>query len=398
MAVEQADIKNAIVKIKVLGIGGGGNNVLLRLKKDGIKNVELIGINTDVKQLRALAEAGIEVLQIGNRQTKGRGTGGVLATAVSAAEADERALREAMAGADLIFLTACMGGGVGTGAAPYIARLAREMNILTIGVVTMPFSFEGRRKTQVAASGIVQLQANMDGLIIVRNDNLMKLPAYRQLKLTNGFEMTDGILRQAVCCITEMILTTGVINVDFADVSTIFHQSESSDAILGIGENEQGHALLALKQALESPLVERPLDGARGIILNITGAHHLSLFEVTEVANYIYENTHDEVNIIFGVVIDQSMGEKVRATLVATDFADSVVVRGPQLRMNLPEAQPKQAQEEGTGEAEAPAAVEDEGLKIPGFMNKQQPRPVQSSPFGTFSGIPAFKLSTDKDR
>lgn len=399
MAVEMTDIQNAIVKIKVLGVGGGGNNVLLRLKKDGVQNVDLIGINTDAKQLRLLAGEGIEVLQIGERLTKGRGTGGVVSLGEEAAIYDERALREAMAGADLIFLTCCMGGGCGTGAAPYIARLAREMNILTVGVVTTPFSFEGKRKMQQAAGGIVKLQANMDGLIIVHNNNLMKLQEYRQLKFTNAFEMTDNILRKAVSCITEMILTTGVINVDFADVSTIFRQSESSDAILGIGENAQGYAVQALQQALESPLIERRLEGARGIILNITGAHHLSLYEVTEVSSYIYENTHDDVNIIFGVVIDPQMGETVRATLIATDFADSAVVREPQLRpIQQPESQPEQKPEETAADTAAKAA--EGGLSVPDFMNRRASAGATAAQpatgFNAFGGIPRFQLSTER--
>ena len=255
MAEKDPAIKNAIVTIKIIGVGGGGNSVLLRMAKNKVLDIDLIAVNTDAKQLAIMQQAGVIPLQIGESLTKGRGTGGSLELGESAAHADEEKIRNAMKGADLVFVTAGMGGGAGTGAAPVVAKIARELGILTIGVVTVPFSFEGARKKRLANEGIVKMQANMDALIAVHNDNLMKLPENRRMSLVQAFEAADEILRQAIRCIAEMILTTGVINVDFADVTSIFRQSESSDALLGIGECSEG-AVRAVQLAVESPLVD----------------------------------------------------------------------------------------------------------------------------------------------
>ena len=310
-----------------------------------------------------MQQAGVIPLQIGESLTKGRGTGGSLELGESAAHADEEKIRNAMKGADLVFVTAGMGGGAGTGAAPVVAKIARELGILTIGVVTVPFSFEGARKKRLANEGIVKMQANMDALIAVHNDNLMKLPENRRMSLVQAFEAADEILRQAIRCIAEMILTTGVINVDFADVTSIFRQSESSDALLGIGECSEG-AVRAVQLAVESPLVDKSLDGARGIILNISGDETLSLYEVNEATKYIYEHTHPEVNIILGTVIDTSLGERVRATIIATDFVDGVVIKAPRPQ-------------------EPAAKVAEFSLDTPEFMNSRE------------AEVPKFKLSGD---
>ena len=324
MEVLGTDIRKAIVRIKVVGVGGGGNSVLLRLSEDKIPGIELIAVNTDAKQLSILNEAGIEAIQIGERLTKGRGTGGVASVGAQAAEAEISRLEAELRDADLIFITAGMGGGVGTGAAPVIARIVRQLGILSIGVVTAPFSFEGKRKQRIAQEGIAAMQTEMDALIVVQNDNLMKLPENKRMTLVQSFKAADSILRQAILCISEVILTTGIINVDFADVQTIFRKSDSSDAILGIGESVSGHVVEAVQHAIESPLIERSLAGARGIILNISGDDTLSLFEVNEAMEYISDHTHPDAEIIFGTVEDKSMGDKVRATLVATDFIDCV--------------------------------------------------------------------------
>ena len=331
------NIRNAIVRIKVVGIGGGGNSVLLRLAQDQLPGVELLAINTDAKQLGALQLAGVPTLQIGKRLTKGRGTGGSAEIGEKSAVSDERRLQVALRDADLVFITAGMGGGVGTGAAPVVARCIRDMGILSIGVVTAPFSFEGRRKLRVAMDGIAKLQSQMDALVVIHNDNLMKMIDNRKMPLMEAFKLADGVLKQAISCISEVILTTGVVNVDFADINSIFRQSESSDAILGIGESETGSAVEAVKNAVASPLIERSLSGARGIILNVSGDETLSLFEVNEATQYIYDNTHPDVNIIFGTVIDKSLNGVVRATIVATDFVDSLIVRKPMLGQQLPE-------------------------------------------------------------
>lgn len=361
MAAKDSDIKKAIVTIKILGVGGGGNSVLLRMAKNKVLDVELIAVNTDAKQLALLKEQGITPLQIGESLTKGRGTGGNLEIGENAAKADEEKLREVMKGADLVFVTAGMGGGAGTGAAPVVARIAKELGILTIGVVTVPFSFEGARKKRLANEGIVKMQANMDALIAVHNDNLLKLPENKHMSLVQAFEEADNILRQAIRCIAELILTTGVINVDFADVTSIFRQSESSDALLGIGESDKG-AVQSVQSAVQSPLIEKSLEGARGIILNISGNKDLTLYEVNEATRYIYEHTDPEVNIILGTVIDEELGERVRATIIATDFVDGMVMKSPK-------AEVPQSKLAGSFSLDTPAFM-DKAAKVPSFHTK----------------------------
>ena len=332
-----AGITKAVVRIKVVGVGGGGNSVLLRLSEDKIPGIELIAVNTDAKQLAVLQEAGIEVLQIGERLTRGRGTGGIAEMGAKAAESDLTRLEMAIRDADLVFITAGMGGGVGTGAAPVIARLVQKLGILSIGVVTVPFSFEGKRKVRTADEGAEALRDYLDALLVVHNDNLMKLTNNRRMTLVDSFKAADGILRQAILCISEVILTTGVINVDFADVVSIFRQSHSSDALLGIGESVTGRVLEAVQNAIESPLVERELNGAKGLVMNISGDQRLSLFDVNEAMEYVMEHTHPDVNIIFGVIQEPALGDTVRATLVATDFVNSAdLYRTPRVRQDQP--------------------------------------------------------------
>ena len=323
METLSAGITRAVIRIKVVGVGGGGNSVLLRLAEDRIPGIELLGVNTEAKQLSLLKDAGIEVLQIGERLTKGRGTGGVAEIGEKAAEADIARLGQVLKDVDLVFITAGMGGGVGTGAAPVIARLVNKLGILSIGVVTVPFSFEGKRKLRVAEAGIEAMREHMDAVLVVHNDNLMNLPGNKRMTLMQSFKEADSILRQAILCISEVILVTGVVNVDFADVVSIFRQSSSSDALLGIGESQNGSVIEAVRHAIESPLVERALDGARGLILNISGDETLPLFEVNEAMEYVAAHTHPDLNVVFGTIVDPTLSGTVRATLVATDFADS---------------------------------------------------------------------------
>lgn len=326
MAAEETLIIKPKVKIKVFGVGGGGNSVLMRMGRHKDLDIDLIAINTDAKQLSRVAEEGVETLQIGEDLTKGRGTGGNIALGEKAALDAADKIRESMSGADLVFVTAGLGGGTGTGAAPVVAKIARDLGTLSVGVVTLPFSFEGSRKKRLANEGLAKMQAQMDALILVANDNLMKLPENRHMTLVKAFSCADGILQQAINCVAELILTTGVINVDFADVTTIFRQSASSDALLGIGRSSRS-AVEAVKQAVDSPLISKSLEGARGIILNLTGDKTLSLYDVDEATRYIYEHTDPEVNIILGTVIDNSLGGDVRATIIATDFTDGVMVK-----------------------------------------------------------------------
>jgi cell division protein FtsZ len=382
MTTEDILIKPKI-KIKVFGVGGGGNSVLMRMGQHNELDIELYAVNTDAKQLRQVEQVGVNCIQIGENLTRGRGTGGNIQIGEQAAKNDAAKLQAALNGADMVFITAGMGGGTGTGAAPLLARLAKEMGILSVGVVTVPFAFEGNRKKKLAQEGITKMQSQMDALIAVENDNLSKLPENRKMSLVKAFECADNILKQAINCVAELILTTGVINVDFADVTTIFRQSESSDALLGIGVSERS-AVDAVKIAAESPLIDKGLTGARGIILNLTGDSTLSLYDVDEATRYIVKHTDPEVNIILGTVEDNTMKGAVQATIIATDFADSVVMKAPTVKV------PESAIKKETLQKETFQ------MEVPAFMNKDKKEEKPSQPFA----IPAFKLTDlpDKDR
>ncbi len=327
-AQDEAAIKRAVVKIKVFGVGGGGNSVLKRMAESKFEETDLVAVNTDSHALSLLSTSSVKNIQIGETLTKGHGTGGNVELGEQAAKLDAERIKNTMLGADMVFITASMGGGTGTGAAPVVAKIAKELGLLTVGVVTVPFKFEGIRKLRIANEGIVKMQSYMDALIVVKNDNLMKLPENHSLSIVDAFQAADSVLRQAIRSIAELILTIGFVNVDFADVTTIFQQSESSDALLGIGRSNIS-AVKAVQQAIESPLIDKSLKGARGIILNITGDENLSLYEVNEAASYIFSQTEDDVNIILGTVIDKSMNGMVQATIIATDFVDSLALKSP---------------------------------------------------------------------
>ena len=364
MITDDTKIKRAVVTIKIIGVGGGGNSVIERIAEGNELDVELIAINTDAKQLAYMEEAGVKALAIGRELTKGLGTGGVADLGEAAAKGDEAKIKEALKGADLVFVTASMGGGAGTGAAPVVAKIAKDMGILTVGVVTVPFSFEGARKKRIANEGIAKMQGNLDALIVVHNDNLMKLPENKHMTLVNAFKAADDVLRQAINCIAELILTTGEINVDFADLTSIFRQSQSGDALLGIGESQRS-AIEAVQKAVESPLVEKSLTGARGLILNLSGSERMTLDDVGEATNYIRENTHPDVNIILGTVIDSSMGQTIRATIIATDFVDGVVMKAQ--RMEAPESKLKT---ESIASLEPPSFMKQPTEKVPAFASR----------------------------
>ena len=364
MMTDDAKIKRAVVTIKIIGVGGGGNSVIERIAEGNELDVELIAINTDAKQLAYMEEAGVKALAIGRDLTKGLGTGGVADLGEAAAKGDEAKIKEVLKGADLVFVTASMGGGAGTGAAPVVAKIAKDMGILTVGVVTVPFSFEGARKKRIANEGIAKMQGNLDALIVVHNDNLMKLPENKHMTLVNAFKAADDVLRQAINCIAELILTTGEINVDFADLTSTFRQSQSGDALLGIGESQRS-AIEAVQKAVESPLVEKSLTGARGLILNLSGSERMTLDDVGEATNYIRENTHPDVNIILGTVIDSSMGQTIRATIIATDFVDGVVMKAQ--RMEAPESKLKT---ESIASLEPPSFMKQPTEKVPAFASR----------------------------
>lgn len=324
MAEVQNGIKGAVITIKIVGIGGGGNNVLRRLARDGFDRNQLLAVNTDVRQLKILEDEGIPCLLIGAATTRGRGTGGNVEKAQNAAITDKEEIARAVAGADLVFLTAGMGKGVGTGASPVVAKIAHDMGILTVGMVTLPFTHEGSRKLDTARAGLELLRQNMDALVVVNNDNIEKLPEFRRITVGETFSLVDEVLRQSIGSIVEMIETTGVVNVDFADVKTIFTQGGTSEAIMGTGVGRT--ALEAVQNAINSPLIEISIQGARGIIVNITGNSSLALEAVREANTFLCENTHPDVNNIFGLVVNEEMANQVQATIIATDFDPNVLL------------------------------------------------------------------------
>ena len=316
-------IIQAKITIKVVGVGGGGGNILRSVRENYDLDMTLVGLNSDLRQLSALEKQGITVLPIGEKLTQGRGTGGRVEVGEEAARSEEKAIRQMLEGTDLVIITATMGGGLGTGAAPVVAEIAHDMGILSIGVVTTPFHFEMPRKMQTAQAGIARMQGMTDAFITMRNDNLLKIAPDRKMSFVDAFALADEVLRQTVGCVAELILTTGVINVDFADVTTIFRQSASSETLLAIGTDETPQK--AVRKAMESPLLDRSTAGARGVVLNLTGGPAMSLRDVDEAVRYIHGHAHPTVNIIAGLVVQESMAGKVQATLVATDFDESYV-------------------------------------------------------------------------
>ena len=318
-----AEIIKPKITIKVVGVGGGGNNIVRCVREKYDLDITLVGINSDLRQLNTLHKQGVAVLPVGEKLTNGRGTGGRVEIAEQAAREEERAIRAMLAGSDLVIIAATMGGGFGTGAAPVVAEIVQDMGILSIGVVTTPFHFEMPRKMQTAQAGIARMQGHTDAFITIRNDNLLKSAPGRTMSFVDAFALADEVLRQTVGCVAELILTTGVINVDFSDVTTIFRQSAASDALLAIGEDETPQK--AVRKAIESPLIDRGVDGARGIVLNLTGGPAMSLRDVDEAVHYIHKSAHPEVNVIVGLVVQEEMAGRVQATLIATDFDDAYI-------------------------------------------------------------------------
>ena len=303
--------------IKVVGAGGGGTNAVSRMVDAGLKGVEFIAINTDAQQLLA-TDADIK-LGIGQELTRGLGAGGNPEIGAGAAAESRDDIKEALKGADMVFVTAGEGGGTGTGSAPVIAEIAKdEIGALTVGVITKPFEFEGRRRMQQALDGIEKLRQNVDTLIIVPNEKLLQVVERRE-SITDAFRKADDILRQGVQGITDLITVPGLINLDFADVRTIMH--EAGSALMGIGSaSGESRATEAAKAAVSSPLLEQTIDGATGMLLNITGGEDLGLFEVNEAAAVVVDTADKGANIIFGAVVDPSMGDEVRVTVIATGF------------------------------------------------------------------------------
>ena len=302
--------------IKVVGVGGGGSNAVNRMIEAGINSVEFVAINTD-NQALLLSNAPTRV-RIGDKSTRGLGSGGNPEKGEKAANESVEELYEVLKGADMVFITAGMGGGTGTGAAPVVAKVAREQGSLTIGVVTRPFLFEGSKRSQAAELGIERLKEHVDTLIIIPNDRLLELTDKR-MSLTDSFRMADDVLRQGIQGISELITVPGLINLDFADVRSIM--SEGGAALMAVGQAfGDDRARLAAEQAISSRLLDVTIDGARGILFNVTGGSNMSLFEVNQAAAIIRETAHPDANLIFGAVVDDSMGDEMRITVIATGF------------------------------------------------------------------------------
>jgi cell division protein FtsZ len=302
--------------LKVVGIGGGGSNAVNRMVDAGLKGVEFVAVNTDAQAL-LMCDADVK-LHIGAQATRGLGAGANPEVGHAAAMESRDEIKEALKGADMVFVTAGEGGGTGTGGAPVIADLARELGALTVGVVTRPFNFEGRKRAEQAQKGIMELRDKVDTLIIIPNDRLLQVVG-KQTSVMDAFRMADDVLRQGVQGITDLITIPGLVNVDFADVRAVMRDAGS--ALMGIGEAEgENRAAEAARAAVSSPLLEASVEGATGILLNITGGTDIGLFEVNEAAEVVTGAADQNANVIFGAVIDDNLAGKVRVTVIATGF------------------------------------------------------------------------------
>lgn len=308
--------QNYLAVIKVIGIGGGGVNAVNRMIDAGLRGVEFVAINTDAQAL-LMSDADVK-LDIGRDLTRGLGAGSDPDIGRAAAEAHREEIEELITGSDMVFITAGEGGGTGTGAAPVIAEIAKSLGALTIGVVTRPFQFEGRRRAVQADNGIERLKEKVDTLIVIPNDRLLTI-ANDKTSLVNAFKMADEILLQGVAGITNLITTPGLINTDFADVKMIL--TNAGSALMGIGiASGDNRGVIAAKDAISSPMLEAAIDGARGILLNITGPSSMGLFEVNAAAEVVQAVAHQDANIIFGTVIDDEMGDEMKVTVIAAGF------------------------------------------------------------------------------
>lgn len=308
--------QNYLAVIKVVGIGGGGVNAVNRMIEVGLKGVEFIAINTDAQAL-LMSDADVK-LDIGRELTRGLGAGANPDVGKKAAEDHKEEIEEVLKGADMVFVTAGEGGGTGTGGAPVVAGIARSLGALTIGVVTRPFGFEGRRRQSQADVGIDNLRAEVDTLIVIPNDRLLSL-SDRNISVIDAFRQADHVLLQGVSGITDLITTPGLINLDFADVKSVMHSAGS--ALMGIGSARgEDRAVEAAEKAISSPLLEAGIDGAHGVLLSISGGSDLGLFEINEAARLVADAAHPDANIIFGAVIDDTLGDEVRVTVIAAGF------------------------------------------------------------------------------
>lgn len=308
--------RTGMATIKVVGVGGAGNNGVNRMVENGLKSVEFISVNTDRQQLNVSKAS--KKIQIGEKLTRGLGAGANPEVGKCSAEESKSEIAEALKGADMVFVTAGMGGGTGTGAAPIVAEVSKEMGILTVGVVTKPFPFEGKRRMMQAEAGIEELRQNVDTLIIIPNEKLLQV-VEKQTSIMDAFKMSDDVLRQGVQGISDLITITGLVNLDFADVKTIM--LDAGVAHIGIGRASGEHrAQEAARQAIHSPLLETSIEGAGGVLLNVTGGKDLCLLEISEAADLVQKSVDADANIIFGAVIDEKLENEIVITVIATGF------------------------------------------------------------------------------
>ena len=377
-------------RIKVIGVGGGGSNAVNRMMDEGIQGVEFISVNTDAQALM-LSKASVRV-RLGDKLTRGLGAGGDPEVGRKAAEETADELYNVLKGSDMVFVTAGMGGGTGTGAAPIVSQIAKESGALTIGVVTRPFTFEGMRRQQSAEQGITKLKEHADTLIVIPNDRLLQL-ADKRASLQDSFRMADEVLHQGIQGISELITTPGLINLDFADVRTIMGEGGAALMAVGKGEGDE-RSRKAAEQAISSQLLDITIDGARGVLFNITGGPNLTLFEVNQAAAIIRETSHPDVNLIFGAVIDPNMGDEVRITVIATGFERGglprrILERPTTTRRTEPSSQPmhyirpmenvsvsavKEPRSDEANQFASPTAYASDDLDIPTFLRKNRNR------------------------
>ena len=371
---------SSAARIKVIGVGGGGSNAVNRMIASDIEGIEFWTMNTDAQAL-SHSEA-TRRIQLGQKLTRGLGAGGNPAIGQKAAEESREEIAHALEGADLVFITAGMGGGTGTGAARIVAEVAKEMGALTVGVVTRPFTFEGRRRTNQAEEGISGLQSQVDTLIIIPNDKLLQA-INEQTPVQEAFRIADDVLRSGVQGISDIITIPGLINVDFADVRTVM--ADAGSALMGIGEGSgKSRAREAAMQAIHSPLLESSIEGARGVVLNITGGADMTLSEVNTAAETIYEVVDPNANIIFGAVIDDKMQGEMRITVIATGFTGEIAEpnrsRGTstsQRTASAPAEPQIRKQQSGTSVGDSfpkPQPPQNAGADLPAFLQNRRPK------------------------
>lgn len=374
----------SFARIKVVGVGGGGCNAVNRMIDEGLTGIEFISVNTDAQALQ-FSKAKLRV-RIGEKSTRGLGSGGDPRIGRLAAEESAEELYEVLKGSDMVFVTAGLGGGTGTGAAPVIAQIAKEIGALTIGVVTRPFTFEGTHRARAAEEGAANLKEHADTLIIIPNDRLLQIVDKRS-GLQDAFRMADDVLRQGIQGISELITIPGLINLDFADVRTIM--SEGGAALMAVGQaSGEDRAVKAAEMAISNQLLDVTIDGAHGILFNVTGGEDLKLFEVNQAAAIIKETAHPDVNLIFGAVVDESMGENLRITVIATGFEGTSISSAVNKNENQRKSQAEQkplpsmlVEEGGNGKNpkgnpgsegyEFPTRINTDDLDVPAFLRKR---------------------------